>query len=90
MSISSYTVNGSASSPNMSGNYQVSQLEKKIQDWRTCPTTEAQTKQKIVQKLQIELDSVKSRIEKHAKENPPPQENVMRATGLGSRVDISA
>lgn len=42
---------------------QVKALEAKMKDWAECPTTDPQTKQAIVGRLQTQLDSLASSIE---------------------------
>jgi hypothetical protein len=46
---------------------QVKKLEAQIKDWETCPTTDVQTKRKILGPLIDEVDSLKSSIDEASK-----------------------
>ncbi len=58
---------------------QVQKLQSQIQDWRTCPTTDAKTKQTIVTRLEAQLDSVVASLESSAK-----------MSGKGRSLDLAA
>ena len=60
-------------------------IQSQIDDWRTCPTTDAKTKQEKVSKLQNQLDGVKSALEMAAQRKAEAA-----FTGLGNRVDVYA
>ena len=61
-------------------------LKAKIEDWATCPTTDASTKKAIVTRLTIQLDSLVASIASKAqtKDSAKPQ---VASTG---RLDILA
>ncbi len=44
---------------------QVKRIEAQIKDWECCPTTDAKTKNGIVDKLETQLDSLKAGLERH-------------------------
>ncbi len=90
---SSCTGVGSYGSGGASSDYEVKTIEKQIQDWKSCPTTDPQTKRDIVDKLQTKLNSVKAVIEQHSQDRVKMHDaeaDTSEATGLGRRLDLRA
>jgi hypothetical protein len=84
MILSNNNSKGSDYASRASTDPQVAELKSKIQDWSTCPTTDGATKRAIVDKLQIQLDSVVSAISTREARSADSRKN------LGSRIDIEA
>ena len=76
----------------VSTDYQVQQIQAQIDDWRTCPTTDPQTKQVKIGKLQVQMDAVKVQLEAHEKAAKQLQAQTVQqlATGNGTRLDVVA
>jgi len=70
-----------AISPVVQCDVEVQHLQSQIQDWKTCPTTDAKTKATIVSRLETKLESVKAAIESRQKSTDSAM------TGLGQSLD---
>jgi hypothetical protein len=90
MSISSVmSSSSSASTPDYSSDPQVQRIEAQIKDWTNCPTTDAQTKKKIVGQLQTQLDGVESQIKQQADLKKEASKPPATAPSEKGRLDIS-
>ncbi len=53
--------------PKAENDPQVKKIEAQIKDWETCPTTDPQTKRKVVEPLIQQVDSLKAGIDRASK-----------------------